>query len=127
MSAILIKFGTTSGSLVTMPKSPAQEVLSEEFSEKIDVGYNFSGQVRVATTGARKKILSLNLKNVDQTQFATFSQYANIPKKWWVQITGVTGQDLLNSYAYIRFENIKIFWVDDTKIYRDFELKIYQI
>jgi hypothetical protein len=126
MAIVLLRIGTSSGSLVTMPNSPSQEVQITR-NKIVNNKITYHGSRIVNITGNNKKILTLQFKEVKDVNFTTFSTYADVVKKWWVQVTGRTGVDIINAFCYVEFSDIVINRVADDALAYDFTLNIYEI
>jgi hypothetical protein len=126
MSQVLIKIGTNSSTVTTMPNSPTESIkVTDNFI--IDNQITYHGGRIVNVIGNSKKIISLTFREVKDVDYLTFLAFAKSIRKWWVIITGRAGVDILNTYCHIEIIDQSINRVGDDTIPYDFELKIYEL
>lgn len=127
MALVQVQVGNNSLSLTTLPKTPEHSGVDESIEMNMSLEYSINGQARISQAGKKKRKLTFAYTNINATEYATFLNYANVAKKWWVRISGISGLDIFSAFAYIQIDKSKITRVTDTEIRRDFNLIISEI
>lgn len=125
MSASVLKLGTSSASLVTMPRFVNAYKIDRQERTKNKITWH--GSRNVSVLGQRKNVHNLTFQYIQRSDYLTFLNYANQARKWYAQITGYGATNLFSGFVYVQMAGIEVPRLTDTNAYYNFNLLLFEI
>lgn len=125
----LLKIGTTSTNLISMPAPTAMESAQIEYSLSVVDKMTTQGDRNVAFAGKEKRTWTLTFEELTRTEFNTLKGYClpAVPYQYWVQYQDTLGDDpIINGYCYLRVEGAEVPNYGN-EFYRNLELLIMEM